>query len=249
MSKPRVACQPIIFGRREDYGLDRMLKAMADAGYDGVEIGPQRSPEGNEELRRLLGENGLAVAGSHMGYEGLDGIDGQLKFLKDFGAKLLMVSGVGDREKGAAAYADAAVGLNQAGRRAADEGIRLCYHNHSWEFQDTFSEGSGMDILLRELDPGRVKLCVDVYWVYDGRLDPAEFLLEWHDRVATVHLKDRKNDTFAEVGEGVLDFPAIFRVLGPMDLPWVITEQDRTDKDPAVSIKMSRDYLRDVIGV
>ena len=34
-----------------------------------------------------------------------------------------------------------------------------------------------------------------------------------------------------------------------MDLSWVVTEQDRTDKDPAVSIKMSRDYLRDVIGV
>jgi len=246
MSKPRVACQPIIFGR--DYGLARMLKAMADAGYDGVEIGHQGSPEKDAELGRLLDDNGLAVAGAHTSYGRLDGIDAQLEFLNSVGAELLMVSGVGERDK-AAGYASGAKALNEAGRRAADAGVTLCYHNHSWEFHNRFDEGSGMDILLRDLDPECVQLCVDVYWVHDGGLDPAEYLARWQERVATVHLKDRKNDTFAEVGEGVIDFPAIFRVLEPMNLPWVITEQDRTDKDPAVSIKMSRDYLRDVIGV
>jgi sugar phosphate isomerase/epimerase len=106
-----------------------------------------------------------------------------------------------------------------------------------------------MDILLRELDPDAVKLCVDVYWVYDGGQDPAEFLRAQGDRVGVVHLKDRKDDTFAEVGQGVLDFPSIFEAIEPLGLPWVVTEQDKTDKDPAVSIKMSRDYLRNVIGV
>jgi len=249
MARPKVGCQPIIFGGHDEYGLAGMLKAMADAGYDGVEMGPPRSPEAKDELRRLLDEHGLEVLGSHTGYERLDRLEANLRFLGDFGASLLMISGTGDRAAGAASYAAAAGVLNDCGRRAAEAGVTLCYHNHSWEFHDAFDEGCGMDILLRELDPACAKLCVDVYWIYDGGRDPAAFLEQWKDRVAVVHLKDRKNDTFCEVGQGELDFKAIFEVLGPLGLPWVVTEQDRTDKDPAVSIKMSRDYLREAIGI
>lgn len=249
MSKPRVGCQPIVFGGHEEYDLAGRLKAMADAGYAGVEIGPQGSPEKDDELRRLLDQNGLVVLGAHGSYRTLDRSEESIRFLKEFGADLLMVSGTGDRSGGAASYSEAARVMNEHGKRAADAGITLCYHNHSWEFHDKFDEGRGMDILLRELDPDCVKLCVDTYWVHDGGDDPAQFLERWKDRLAVLHLKDRKNDTFAEVGEGVLDWPGIFKVVEPLDLPWVVTEQDTTEKDPAVSIKMSRDYLRDVIGV
>ncbi len=250
MSKPKVGCQPIIFGGHDEYDLAGRLKAMADAGYDGVETGPQGSPEKDAELRRLLDELGLEVLGAHAGYFGptLDTAP-SVEFLRESGANLLMVSGSGERDTGAASYERAAQVMNEHGRAAADAGLTLCYHNHSWEFKDVFDGVSGMDILLRDLDPDAVKLCVDTYWVHDGGQCPAEFLTKWADRVAVVHLKDRKNDTFAEVGEGVLDWKGIFEAIAPMGIEWVVTEQDRTDKDPAVSIKMSRDYLRDVIGV
>jgi sugar phosphate isomerase/epimerase len=249
MHKPKVGCQPIIFGGHEEYHLAGRLKAMRDAGYDGVEIGPQGDPEADAELRRLLDFTELEVLGSHTGYHVLPQIEPNLEFLNEFGAKLMMVSGTGDRSGGADSYAAAAQVLNQCGEEAAKAGVTLCYHNHSWEFHDVFGDTCGMDILLRDLDPAFVRLCVDVYWVHDGGRDPALFLTEWSERVATVHLKDRKNDTFAEVGEGVLDFPAIFKAIEPLELPWVVTEQDKTDKDPEVSIKMSRDYLRDAIGI
>jgi sugar phosphate isomerase/epimerase len=90
---------------------------------------------------------------------------------------------------------------------------------------------------------------VDVYWVHDGGEDPAEFIRRWGERVATVHLKDRKDGTFCEVGQGELDFPAIFAAIEPLGLEWVVAEQDRTERDPAESIEMSRTYLREVIGV
>jgi len=249
MSKPKVGCQPIIFGRHAEYDLERMLRAIADAGYDGLETGPSKGPEEDARFRELLEETGLCVLGVHTSFTRLDDFDAIVDYVRSFGAELLMVSGVGDRSEGAPAYAKGAAVLNERGRQAAAKGVKLCYHNHSWEFKDAFAEGCGMDILLRELDPEAVKLCVDVYWVYDGGRDPAEFIDTWQDRVATVHLKDRKDDTFAEVGQGVIDFPAIFRAIEPLNLRWVVTEQDRTDRDPAVSIKMSRDYLRDVIGV
>ena len=248
MSKPRVGCQPIIFGGYGDrkYTLAERLEAMAAAGYDGVETGPPGSPEKEDELRRLLEEHGLAVAGSHTGFDRLDGIDEQIVFLKRFGAELLMVSGTGDRSSGAPSYLSAAEKMNEYGRRAREEGVALCYHNHSWEFHDVFDEGTGMRIILENTDAGLVRLCVDTYWVHDGGLDPVEFIANEVERLAVLHLKDRRNNTFCEVGRGVLDFPAILKAAEPAGLEWLVTEQDRTDREPAESIRMSREYLRSI---
>lgn len=248
MSKPRVGCQPIVFGGYGDrkYSSRERLEAMAKAGYDGVESGPPGSPEKEDELRRLLDEHGLAVLGSHTGFDRLDGIDEQIAFLKKFDAKLLMVSGTGDRSSGAPSYLAAAEKMNEHGRRAREGGVTLCYHNHSWEFHEVFDEGSGIRIILENTDPDLVKLCIDTYWVHDGGLDPAEFVSKHAGRLAVLHLKDRKKNTFREVGHGVLDFPAILKAAELAALEWVVTEQDRTDREPAESIRMSREYLRSI---
>lgn len=246
MGRLRVGCQPIIFGGHDAYDLSGMLRAMAEAGYEGVEIG-LRGAEG--EMRRLLDETGLAVVGPHTGYDRLDQLDETVRFCRDFDASLLMVSGTGDRSAGASSYSEAAAAMNDYGRRAAREGVTLCYHNHSWEFHDVFGDRCGMDILLEGLDPACVKLCVDTYWVHDGGRDVPEFLARHGARIAVLHLKDRRNDTFAEVGQGELDWPAIFELVSNLDLPWAVVEQDTTDRDPAVSIRMSRDYLREEIGI
>ena len=253
MSKPRVGCQPIIFGGYGDrkYTLEERLAAMAAAGYDGVEAGPPGSREAEEKLQALLDRHGLAVLGSHTGFDGLvrpDALDAQIAFLRDFDAKFLMVSGTGDRSTGAASYLAAAEKFNECGRRAREEGVTLCYHNHSWEFHDVFDEGTGMRIILENTDPEIVRLCIDTYWVHDGGLDPAGHIAKHVDRLAVLHLKDRKDNTFCEVGEGVLDFDGILEAAEPAEIEWVVTEQDTTRREPAESIRMSRERLR-ALGV
>jgi sugar phosphate isomerase/epimerase len=96
-----------------------------------------------------------------------------------------------------------------------------------------------------------VYLCVDVYWVAHGGADPVAFLQKHLDRIGTVHFKDMALDgSFAEVGQGTLDFPGMMEVLATRpDLGWIIVEQDRTSRSPEESISLSRQYMRGELGL
>ena len=51
------------------------------------------------------------------------------------------------------------------------------------------------------------------------------------------------------LGTGEVDFKAIWRVLEPLNLPWVVYEQDRSDEPPAEAAAISRRYLKDALGI
>jgi sugar phosphate isomerase/epimerase len=97
---------------------------------------------------------------------------------------------------------------------------------------------------------------VDVYWVRDGGTDPAAFVGKHAARVRILHAKDsyleeRGKRSFAPVGGGVLDFPAIFKALAPSPCPWVVVEQDTPNAGQTAEacVKASRLYLRDKMSL
>jgi sugar phosphate isomerase/epimerase len=248
MAQPQVACQLIVFGGRDRTDLPGVLREVAAAGYDGYEAGPGEMDIA--ELKTLLQELDLKLAGVHTGYEGLQDLEDILSYMDALDCHLLMCSGVGSREDGLDAYERAAEVFNDAGRRCQEHGIRFCYHNHSWEFQ-TYGGVRALDRLYELTDPRYVYLCVDVYWVAHGGDDPAAFLQKHLDRIGTVHFKDMGEDgSFAEVGQGTLDFPAMMEVLSAKpDLDWIIVEQDRTTRTPKESIALSRQYMQEELDL
>ena len=247
MGKPNVACQLIIFGPRGGQDLPGVLKEIAEAGYAGIEGGA--SPD-KAKMKKLMDDMGLKLAGIHSGYDGFKNLDESIAYLKAMDSKLLMVSGVGDTSKGISAYEEAAEVFNEVGRKCYNEGIKFCYHNHSWEFQK-YDGVTALDRLYELTDPKYVYLCVDVYWIQHGGESPVEFLKKNLNRVGTVHLKDMFPDKgFAEVGQGILDFPGIMEVLSEKkDLEWVIVEQDNTKRTPKESVTISREYIKEKLGL
>ena len=98
-----------------------------------------------------------------------------------------------------------------------------------------------------------------------GGADVVAFCQDYAERIKTVHLKDinpqvlaegreqawdygtfSKNGIFAELGEGFIDFPAVFEILDKAGFAgWLITETDVTTKaSPLESVTISRDYLK-----
>ncbi len=145
--------------------------------------------------------------------------------------------------------------LNQTGELCKEVGIRMGYHNHSFELQP-MDGSSPMEVLLAETDPELVCFELDVFWVSVAGHDPAEYIRKYANRIELLHLKDKKANTpqtyraitmpresFQPVGSGVLNFTEILQAAQEANIKHVFIEQDASD-DPLGDIKRSSDYLR-----
>ncbi|GAA3641120.1 sugar phosphate isomerase/epimerase [Microbacterium awajiense] len=149
------------------------------------------------------------------------------------------------------------------GRRLADAGLTLSYHNHHVDFI-RFEGQTVLDVIVERCPS--VSLEIDVHWVQRGGLDPVRTLAMYDDRVALVHLKDYRighvpeeafaryhagergavHETFstlvqfAEVGEGSLDFPAIIAEAERIGVRHAFVEQDqRYGRTPLEALETS----------
>ena len=145
--------------------------------------------------------------------------------------------------------------LNRAGADAKKAGLRLCYHNHAFEWQ-AYGSKSGLEIMMDALDNSLAGLEMDVFWVSVGGHDPVEILKKYPGRIDLLHVKDKAEGTpvqyneqvpktaFKEAGKGVLDWPAIFRAAKASGVKHYFVEQDQTPGDPIDSLRTSFEYLR-----
>jgi len=136
--------------------------------------------------------------------------------------------------------------LNKAGQACQDHGLQLSYHNHSFEFVKVGHRWA-MDLLFEETDPACVGSELDTYWVKHGGEDPVAYIQKLTGRVPILHLKDMMDDadrSFGEVGEGILDWPAIFAAAEVAGTSYAIVEQDICPGDPFDSIAISARHLK-----
>jgi inosose dehydratase len=150
--------------------------------------------------------------------------------------------------------------LTEIGKRTADLGIPLGYHNHV----NTISEHpANLDLVLENSDPQVVKLELDTAHMVAGGGDPARTIERYHDRLLFLHLKDvvdmpmtakmKYPFQWVELGRGKVDLPAVFGALDKVRFKgWAVVELDKVP-DPARTPKecaiISRDYLKQKIGV
>jgi len=226
------------------------------AGYDGIEIGAQHLDITQPApFRHLLADHGLAVAGIHVGGEiwnpqavrdALARLQQTMAFAAAAGAPHLCFSGALKQGKSDAELAQAAENLDHLGDLARGHGLRLAYHNHFWEIEDECRE---LRYLRDHTDPANVSFLLDVAWVHRGGGAPAATAREFLPRIATFHLKDSRGTEWLELGQGDVDLPGVLEVMAGREFPWAVVEQDETKRQPVESARMSRDYLRQALGV
>lgn len=137
--------------------------------------------------------------------------------------------------------------LNEVGRRCKEQGIRACFHNHTASYIETRDE---FDRLLALTDPDLLFIGLDTGHLAYASGDVPDFIATYGSRIKILHLKDvfrkvlddaRRNKwdyrtaqdhgLWAELGEGTLDFRAVFDQLDWTGFDgWAIVEIDRTTK-------------------
>ena len=254
----RLGIQTIIFGPRSREDFPGVLRDIKAAGYDGAEIGNPTDATPAEEVRARFDAAGLACCGYHTGYDTFRdaaALERIATHLRAVGGRYLMCSGTEGRDRDA--YLRSAETFDRAGRVLRENGVTFCYHNHNWEFFDLDGTGQrGIHLLAENTDPDLVKLCIDVYWVACAGEDPVAFIRRYADRAAYFHYKDGTFDaaeqqplTFTELGRGQVDLRAATEAVRALDPEWIVTEQDRTERDPAESARISAAFARDELGL
>lgn len=104
----------------------------------------------------------------------------------------------------------------------------------------------------KDLDP-RIGMCLDIGHDTRNGKDPVADLKKYHTRVFDMHLKDVTGDTklgySVEVGRGIIDFPALVKMMREVKYSGVISlEHERNMDNPFLGIAESIGYFRGVVA-
>jgi sugar phosphate isomerase/epimerase len=222
------------------------LRKVKEIGYGAVEVAGVGGMSA-AALRQELDAIGLIVSGAHVPIEMLERrLEAIIADMQTLGAPYLICPWMPpERRKSADDYRALARVLTGIGAAVADAGLTFCYHHHDFELLP-FDDATGLHILLRECDPRAVAFEIDVYWTAYAGVDPVRLINEFAGRAPLIHLKDMApgSRTFAEVGYGTLDIPAILSAARAAGAQWFVVEQDVCQRPPLESVRMSYEYLR-----
>ena len=225
------------------------IRRVAAMGYAGVELAGTGGMSA-ADLRALLEDNNLQIVGAHVPLGALEGdLGATVDYHQELGTPYVVCPFLPKERQTAEGYAQVAVLLNTVGARLRDAGMQLAYHNHAFEFEPLAGGTRGYDLLIDGSDPELVQIELDTFWVQRAGLDPAQTLRKYAGRVPLIHLKDMTagdEPTFAEVGEGIMDFGAIFAAAEIAGAKFYIVEQDVCGRPPLESVRISLDNLRNM---
>jgi len=231
-------------------------------GYLGADFWDITQEEQILERARALAsfgrEAGLTelyvAAGGFDGYRNAEG-----KTRKQIAARVRPEDAMTDAE-----FAQFAKTLNAVGEITLECGVRSCFHNH---VGSTIETGAEIDRLFSLVDRDLVYQGPDTGHLAWAGVDAVQFCRDYADCIKTIHLKEinpnvlaqgiengwdyntySANGIFAELGEGMIDFPAIFQILQKADFEgWIVVETDVTQKPTALeSATTSREYLKSI---
>ena len=252
MARPVLTLQ--LFTVRDVLGddFDATLEKVKEMGYEGVEL-TGTGPHQPAELKELLGDLGLEPAGIHMPLTELeDNLEECIEVARGVETTNIVCPFLPEeRRQSRDDWLELASILDDVGARCREEGLRLSYHNHSFEFVE-FDGTYALDLLLGACSEENVASELDTYWVKHGGADPVSYIDKYAGRIEILHAKDMapgEEQAFTEIGNGILDWEAILEAAERADVDYVCVEQDTCPGDPLESAAASAEYLRSEFGL
>ena len=130
--------------------------------------------------------------------------------------------------------------------------IKLAIHNHGPEDKGFFPSPVDVMRAVEKLDK-RIGLCIDVGHTARAGVDPAEAILQFHERLYDVHLKDisalGNKNTPIESGRGILDSKSIMAALLKVKFQGLVGfEYEKDAKDPIPGLSESVGYIKGLLA-
>jgi sugar phosphate isomerase/epimerase len=225
----------------------RTIAAVAAAGFEEVEFAGFYGRTA-AEMRALIDRNALRSPAGHVSIDDLRAnLPSLLADARTMGWLWLIVPWIDQRERTMEGYHSLARDLNHAGSIAGQSGIRVAYHAEDYDFRPLQGGLVPYDLLLRETDPARVDMELDLYWVAKGGGNALNYLERFPGRFPLLHIKDITADgRMANAGQGVIDFPTILSAARRSGTTHFIIENDEP-VDPLTDIASGLAYLKRIL--
>ena len=248
-------------------GNDRQaIEDVAAVGFRGIQLRTSVLKEFGDKpaaLKELLAQHQLTMIAFSSGNVSIDPaqesktIDEHTKnarFVRDVGGIYLQVTDAKPKDRAITPADCARLGtvMTEIGKRTADLGIPLGYHNH---MNSIGEKPDDVDRVLQAADPRYVKLELDVAHYQQGGGDPVKAIRRYRDRLLFMHIKDLQSPVpgavdgkpayrFVEIGRGKVNLPGVITALRDVHFRgWAIVELDavpdhaRTPKESAIIAK------------
>jgi len=249
---------------------DDAAKAIDDIAADGFAGIQLRSPTLDQfpdphALRDLLAEKKLTLVALSSGSASIDPVQRQsqlelhvkhAQYVHEAGGPFMQLisSGAKSGQKFTAdQYKMQGEIFTEIGKRIADYGIRLGFHNH---MNSIGERPEAIEAIMNASDPNYVHLLLDVAHYLQGGGDPVAAVRKYERRILFVHFKDVKNSPtpsgyeWVEVSHGRVDFPGVLAALHQIRFRgWGVVELDRVPTGETLTPKeanaVSLHYLED----
>lgn len=250
-------------------GKDRQaVEDIAAVGFHGIQLRSNSiaefgSPSAvrdfltQHELKFVALSSGDLLSDSASAKKSITEHTAHAKFLRDAGGLYLQI--LDNRPKGRVAipddYKELGKVLTELGKRTADLGIPLGYHNHMGSLSERPEE---LDQIMAASDPRYVKLELDIAHYFQGGGDPAKAIEKFSDRLLFLHIKDVEQVSksvyrFVELGRGLVDVPAVFESLSKIGFRgWAVVELDEVPPNahsPKEAAAANKEYLQEKLGM
>jgi len=230
---------------------DRILDAVADAGYRRVEtVGSHLDDAASTRAR--LDARGLAASSSHVSMAALrERPDALVEACRALAIDQLFMPAVPPDQRDMAADGWRALGqeLGAISERLRSQGIALGYHNHDWELATKEGGKTALELIFEAAGSSPLTWQADVAWLVRGGADPKPWLARYRDRLTSAHVKDlapagenQDQDGWADVGAGVLDWRDLWQACREAGAQWMVVEHDKPG-NPVRTARASFAYL------
>jgi sugar phosphate isomerase/epimerase len=218
-------------------------------GFKGVEIGPP-APKDYEKVKAELAKYGLVALSVSGGINLVDekGVD-------DFDVLINAAVGMGSKIIFASAHASDDIPrevtyerLRKAGEKAGKHGVTICLETHPILCHN--GDESLKTMLGVNHKNIRVNFDTGNIYYYNEGTDSVTELKKIIKYVGSVHLKDTdgkpKSFDFPPLGDGVVDFPGVFRLLNEAGFygPWTFELEATGADDMPKALEKSVNYLK-----
>lgn len=224
------------------------LRKVKELGFDSIQISGFCPCDPNF-IKECLDENSLSVCATHMPMKRLtEDLDNIIKEHKLWGCPYIGIGSMPNEYRtNKETVLDFVNIMKPVAEKIYDAGMKFVYHNHRFEF--TREDGKIFyEYMADNISPEKFGFLLDTYWVQAGGANPAKFIRDYSDFIDVVHLKDMQiiddKETYAEVGEGNMDWEGIMSVCKDANVKWYAIEQDICYRDPFESLKISLNNIK-----